>query len=251
MRRIALIAFLSITTDGLATPPVSLQEGEILFSLKVYPTLSSKCFSCHGKDSGKIKGELNLTSREGLLKGGESETTSLTPGKPLLSPVYLASTRNHEPDWSAMPPKDNDRLSAGQIMAIKEWIELGAPWPDQQRRERYTAKERSRTTTSEGMLMETSGGLSEEWTYRRYKPEDLWAFLPIKKTDVPPGSSNPVDAFISLKLKEAEFKPAPQANFRTLIKRAYYDLTGLPPTPYQIYQFRLEWDKILPLHGIS
>jgi len=243
MRLIALIAFCSIATDGLATSSDALQEGEALFSLKVYPTLSSKCFSCHGKDPKKIKGKLNLTSREDMLNGGESEMSSLTPKKPLLSPLYLASTREHEPDWSSMPPKENDRLNSNQIREIKRWIELGAPWPDQQQREMYTTKERAKISTSEGILIETSGGLSEEWTYRRYKPEDVWAFLPLKKTAVPPGSLNPIDAFISRTLKETEFKPAPQANFRTLIKRAYYDLTGLPPTPYQIYQFRLAWDK--------
>ena len=52
-----------------------------------------------------------------------------------------------------------------------------------------------------------------------------------------------MDAFIGRKLKAAGFAPAPQADFRSLVKRAYYDLTGLPPTPFEIYQFRLQWDK--------
>ena len=62
------------------------QEGERLFALKVHSVLSSKCFACHGEDSKKIKGELNLTSRTGLLKGGESREPSLVPGQPLKSP---------------------------------------------------------------------------------------------------------------------------------------------------------------------
>ena len=106
------------------------QEGERLFALKVRSILSSKCFACHGEDAKKIKGELDLTTRDGLLKGGESEESSLVPGDPLNSPLYLAVTREHEHDWSVMPPKENDKLSEVQISALKRWIELGAPWPD-------------------------------------------------------------------------------------------------------------------------
>ncbi|SVB21689.1 uncharacterized protein METZ01_LOCUS174543, partial [marine metagenome] len=219
------------------------QEGERLFALKVRSILSSKCFACHGEDAKKIKGELNLTSRAGLLKGGESEEPSFVPGKPLKSPLYLAATREHEDDWSVMPPKENDKLSVTQLSALKRWVELGAPWPDAKTQARYIAEERAKPVTPEGILVKTSGGLSDDWTYRRYKPQDVWAFQPVVKPKEPAGADNPVDAFIGRKLKAAGFAPAPQAQFRTLVKRAYYDLTGLPPTPFQIYQFRLEWDK--------
>ena len=214
-----------------------------MFALKVRSILSSKCFACHGGDAKKIKGELDLTSRDGLLKGGESEESSLVPGDPLNSPLYLAVTREHEDDWSVMPPKENDKLSEVQISALKRWIELGAPWPDAKTLARYIDEERTKSVTDEGILVKTSGGLSDDWTYRRYRPEDIWAFQPLKKPKVPNGAGNPIDAFIGRKLKAAGFVSAPQAHFRTLVKRAYYDLTGLPPTPYQIYQFRLEWDK--------
>ena len=60
---------------------------------------------------------------------------------------------------------------------------------------------------------------------------------------MPKIAANPVDAFIGRKLKAAGFVAAPQADFRTLVKRAYYDLTGLPPTPFEIFQFRQAWDK--------
>ena len=219
------------------------QEGERLFTLKVRSVLSSKCFACHGEDSEKIKGELNLTSRTGLLKGGESRESSLVPGQPSKSPFYLAATRQHEDDWAVMPPKENDKLSAIQLSALKHWVELDAPWPDAKTQARYIAEERAKPVTSEGMLVETSGGLSDDWTYRRYKPQDVWAFQPVVKPKQPAGAGNPVDAFIGRKLNAAGFTLAPQAGFRSLVKRAYYDLTGLPPTPFQIYQFRLQWDK--------
>ena len=97
---------------------VNSSEQEIsarLFSLKVRNILSSKCFACHGKDRKKIKGELDLTSREGIMRGGESGTSSIQSGKPMQSPLYLAITREHEDDWPVMPPKENDKLSKEQI----------------------------------------------------------------------------------------------------------------------------------------
>ena len=218
-------------------------EGERLFALKVRGIFSAKCLACHGEEGKRLKGDLDLTSRAAMLRGGESEEVSVVPGKPMASPLYLAATRAHEDDWSAMPPKENDKLTAGQLAALKRWIELGAPWPDAQTQARFIVEERAKPVTAEGVLVKTSGGSSEDWTYRRYRPEDVWAFQPLSKPPVPRTAANPVDAFIGRKLKAAGFAAAPQADFRTLVKRAYYDLTGLPPTPYEIFQFRLAWDK--------
>ena len=219
------------------------REGDRLFALKVRGILNAKCLACHGEAGKKLKGDLDLSSRAAMLKGGESEEASLVPGKPLASPLYLAATREHEEDWSAMPPKENDKLTADQLAVLKRWIDLGAPWPDAKTQARYIAEERAKPVTAEGVLVKTSGGTSEDWTYRRYRPEDVWAFQPVVKPKVPQGAANPVDAFINRKLKSAGFARAPQADFRTLVKRAYYDLTGLPPTPFEIFQFRQAWNK--------
>ena len=219
------------------------REGERLFALKVRGILNAKCMACHGEAGKKLKGNLDLSSQAAMLRGGESEETSVVPGKPLASPLYLAASREHENDWSAMPPKENDKLTAGQLAVLKRWIELGAPWPDAKTQARYITEERAKPVTAEGVLVKTSGGTSEDWTYRRYKPEDVWAFHPVVKPKVPKGAANPIDVFVNRKLKAAGFASAPQADFRTLVKRAYYDLTGLPPTPFEIFQFRLAWDK--------
>ena len=162
----------------------------------------------------------------------------MVPGKPMASPLYLAATRENKDDWSAMPPKESDKLSPAQLAVLKRWIELGAPWPEAKAQARYIAEERAQPVTDEGVLIKTSGGLSEDWTFRRYQPEDVWAFQPLKKPAVPRGAANPIDAFIGRKLKAAGFAAAPAAGFRTLVKRAYYDLTGLPPTPFEIFEFR-------------
>ena len=215
------------------------QEGERLFSLKVRSILESKCFACHGGKGKKIKGEFDITTREGLLKGGETADDALIPFHPEKSLLVTAIEWKDE-DYE-MPPKENDRLTEKQIAQVRRWIKLGAPWPNEELQKKYVLAERSKERTEDGVILKTSGGLSEDWTYRRYKDEDVWAFQPVRKLAVSQGI-HPVDFFIERKLKAAGFRGAPIAHFRTLVKRAYYDLTGLPPTPFEIYQFRLAWD---------
>ena len=125
--KVAKILLLSIAGSVSAVADTQ-QEGERLFSLKVRQVLSSKCFACHGEESKKVKGEFDLTTREGLLKGGESEEPGMVPGKPELSSIVLAIERMDED--LAMPPKENDKLSTWQVDVIKRWVSLGAPWPN-------------------------------------------------------------------------------------------------------------------------
>ena len=113
--RLFFAIFVGFTTLTVAAD----REGERLFALKVRGIFSSKCLACHGEAGKKLKGDLDLSSREAMLKGGESEEASLVPGKPLASPLYLAATREHEEDWSAMPPKENDKLTADQLTVLK------------------------------------------------------------------------------------------------------------------------------------
>lgn len=234
MKKIPIPLYLLLVTFTFASPE---QEGEKLFSLKVRSLLSSKCFACHGGENGKIKGGLDLTTRKGMLKGGDSEVTSLVPGKPEESPLYLSSTREHGDDWEPMPPKENDKLSESQIQALEKWIQLGAPWPSKEVQVRYVLEERNKIETAEGILIKTSGGLSNDWTYRRYKPEEIWAFRPLVQPPVPSDTGNPIDAFVQRKLQKAGYKSAPQAGIKTLLHRAYFTLIGLPPTPQQSADF--------------
>ena len=217
------------------------EEGEKLFALKVNALLESKCIACHSAKEGKIKGDLDLSTREGMLLGGETSEEVLVPGHPEKSLIMTAIEWKDE-DYE-MPPKENDRLTEKQIDWIRQWIKLGAPWPDQKTRQKYLIEERAKPVTEEGILVQTSGGLSDDWTYRRYLPEDLWAFQPLTKPKTPIAGLNPVDSFVRAKLNQEKVKPAPPSHFRNLVKRAYLDLHGLPPTPYEIYQFRLAWDK--------
>ncbi|MBT3637708.1 MAG: DUF1549 domain-containing protein, partial [Opitutae bacterium] len=236
--RAAMLALL-VPLSGLAQNEK--EEGERLFSLKVNALLESKCIACHSAKEGKTKGDLDLSTRKDMLFGGETSAKVLVPGHPEKSLLMTAIEWKDE-DYE-MPPKENDRLTDEQIEWIRKWIKLGAPWPDQATRKTYLDEERAKPLTDEGMLVKTSGGLSDDWTYRRYKPEDVWAFQTLKQPERPLPRLNPVDAFVRAKLNREKITPAPTAHFRNLVKRAYLDLHGLPPTPYEIYQFRLAWDK--------
>jgi hypothetical protein len=187
-----------------------------------------------------VRGDYDLLTREGMLKGGESEEPSLIPGKPEDSPLYQAVL--WEGDYE-MPPKENDRLSKVETEYIREWIAAGAPWPDAERQAAIQKHEWSVPENEDGVIVSTSGGLADDWTYRRYKPEDIWAFRPVRKVEVETlkaAGQHPVDYFLEAKLNEAGVEPATRADSRTLIRRATYDLTGLPPTPEEIEAFEKE-----------
>ena len=141
----------------------------------------------------------------------------------------------HEDDWEAMPPKENDKLSAEQVAYIKDWIAGGAPWPDAKR---ITAllKQEDPWVVEGGVQVQTSGGLSEDWTNRKYDPKDLWAYQTVKRPTTSMDSTNPIDVFINARIPNG-LKSAPEADRLTLIRRATFDLTGLPPTPEEVESF--------------
>nr|AHZ46172.1 secreted protein [uncultured bacterium 12-5D] len=241
--RTAVFIGISIIS-GLFAPIAGAQKfskGERLFALKVKPLLSEKCFSCHGEDPDKIKGDLDMLSLEGLLRGGESSDEVLVPGDANASLMFTA-VKWEDPDYE-MPPKENDRLAQEQVWQIRNWINEGAPWPSEEDQERIRSWERKQEVTEDGILVDTSGGLTDGWTYRRYKPEDVWSFRPVEKPEVSGGSDHPIDTFIGARLSEAGLKPAPQADPNTLVRRASFDLIGLPPTPGEISAFVAAWKK--------
>ncbi len=213
------------------------EEGDRLFALKVQPILKSKCMGCHGADPDDIGGEFLVTSREALLRGGESEDPAIIPGHPDEGTFVEAIKW----DGLEMPPKENDRLTDEQIAVVQKWIELGAPWPNEETQKKYRDEDAKKLINDDGMLMKTSGGTSEQWTMRRYKPDEMWAFMPVRSTEellngeVDP--ENAIDHFINRSLEKEKLAASKPANARNLIRRASYDLTGLPPTPEEIEQF--------------
>ncbi|MBI1900196.1 MAG: PSD1 domain-containing protein [Planctomycetia bacterium] len=204
---------------------------------QVLSLLKEKCFACHGDDPKKIESKLNLKSREGMLKGGESGEPALAPGTPDESRLFLAVTRKDKD--LVMPPKENDRLSAEQVELLRRWIAAGAPWPETSRPPASEA-----WSSKEGVIVKTSGGQSPEWTNRKYQPADIWAYQPIRRPAVPKDTidvsrvTSAIDAFIQAKLKERGItRLATQADKSALIRRATIDLTGLPPAPEEVEAF--------------
>ena len=205
---------------------VAVDEKEQFFAKQVRPLLAEKCWACHGDDAKQLKGELNLKTRDAAMKGGASSRPGIVPGQPKKSPLWLAVTRRSD-DWSAMPPKENDKLTPPQIEILRRWIADGAVWSD-----------KPLDADGDGETVATSGGQSADWTKRRYPSENLWAYRPLRRPVVPEnGSANPVDAFVNARLTTLGVKPAPLADRRTLIRRATFDLIGLPPTPEEVAAF--------------
>jgi hypothetical protein len=191
--------------------------------------------ACHGQDEKSIKGGLDLRTLASTLKGGESEAPAILPGKPNESPLYLAVTRKHD-TWQAMPPKEADKLYAEQIQWVRQWIESGAPWPDDARAEMLAKANAAKWAAEDGVPVKTSGGLSAEWTNRKYKPEGLWAYQPVRKPVLSSSPANPIDVLLAANMP-AGLEMAPAADRVTLIRRATFDLSGLPPTPQEVDEF--------------
>ena len=178
--------------------------------------LKQNCLACHG--AAKMS-NLDLRTRDTILAGGE-RGAAVDPGKPESSRLYRFVAGLEKP---AMPP--GKPLSAPQVDTLRQWIEAGAPLST------VSAVEAAEPDNSAALAkFEERPLTAEERSY--------WAFRPPQRASVPQnGSTNPIDAFLVEVLREKGLKAAPHANPRTLIRRAYLDLTGLPPTPAEVDAF--------------
>ncbi|MBT3570588.1 MAG: DUF1549 domain-containing protein, partial [Opitutae bacterium] len=190
------------------------------FESKVRPLLADNCFRCHGGDSNKKpKAGLDLTSLEGLLRGGESGP-ALVP-KELEKSRLIEAVRYRNEDMS-MPPKKP--LDSAEVKVLEDWVEMGAPWPG-----------------FEGEILITSPDFEEPYDWEKFRKEH-WSFKPIltqsaptvKQRDWPRGD---LDRFVLSRMEDGNLSPNPQASKRVLIRRAFLDLVGLPPTPDEVKMF--------------
>jgi hypothetical protein len=211
-------------------------EAEALFVRRIQPLISVKCLPCHGSNPDDIKGGFDLRTEVGLIRGGDSGRAGAVSGKPDLSPLYLAVTRLHD-DWSPMPPKEADRLTDLQMSWIREWIQGGMPWPDEDRRTLIAKQYEQQWSAEDGVVVKTSGGQSAEWTNRKYQPEGLWAYQPVARPATTASDAAAIDELIIRRMPPG-LSAAPPADARTFIRRATFDLTGLPPTPEDVAEFQ-------------
>ena len=175
------------------------QESHRFFEEKIRPALVKYCYECHSEESGKSKGGLRVDSHHALKAGGESGP-AIVPGKPGGS-LFMTAIHYTDPDYE-MPPKG--KLPDDVIADFQRWIAAGAPDP------RKDVKPIQIKTA-----IDVEAG------------RQFWSFRPPVKTE----SLNQIDDYILAKLKEKKLTPAEPASPGTLVRRIYYILTGLPPSP--------------------
>ncbi len=194
-----------------ASPP-----DDEFFEKDVRPLLVEKCWSCHG-NLERPKGGLRLTSRAGLLKGGDGGPAAVA-GDPSASPLIHAIRYEQDPK---MPPKG--KLKDREIEVLSRWVAMGLPWP-----ETKAPVQAPKVTGSAARSSETQ--------------KRFWAFQPVRSVAIPDvrdpsRARSAVDRFLLAALEEAAIAPAAPADRRTLIRRATFDLIGLPPLPEEIDGF--------------
>ena len=182
------------------------------FERDIAPLLVRRCLECH--NATDASGNLTLTTGDGLRRGGDSGTGIVAEHlaeSPLLQRVVAGE----------MPPARQGQpvvLPTAEVELLKAWVAVGAPWPEGRKLDLY-----ERTT-------DVRGG------------RDWWSLQPVRRPAVPTlgdgsAATNPIDAFIGKALADAGLEPAPPADRATLIRRAYADLWGLPPTAEEIEAF--------------
>jgi len=195
---------------------------EHFFEQNVRPLLAQNCYSCHGDK--KQKGGLRLDSLEAILHGGESGP-AVVPGKPAESLIVEAV------NFAGLEMPPTGKLSDDKVATLTRWVSLGAPWPS-----------RDRAAHAPGDLTKPQGS--------KFTAADraLWSFKPVRLPNIPARDThgtesrsdwarNPIDRFILKSLIEKGLTPASEADRETLIRRATFDLTGLPPTIEEINAF--------------
>ena len=173
--------------------------GKVSFSREIRPILSDRCFKCHGPDGNARKKGLRFDVPDGQLDARADGTSIIKAGAPEESEMFLRIT-SEKPSRRMPPAASNLTLKPEEVALIRRWIEEGAPF------------------------------------------ERHWSFIPVAEVPVPAlkggaAAANPIDAFVLEKLEAEGLKPSPEASREALIRRASFDLTGLPPSIEEIDGF--------------
>ncbi|MBS1812178.1 MAG: PSD1 domain-containing protein [Acidobacteria bacterium] len=186
------------------------------FEKKIRPVLAANCQKCHNTKAQVA--ELDLSTAEGFAKGGESGAL-VNKDKPEESRLLKVISYD---ETTKMPP--SGKLKAEEIADLTAWVKMGAPWP--------------------GVAVAAAKTWPKNSSARSFTEDEKswWAFQPIKDVTAPAVKNSawvksPIDAFVLARLEEKNLKPAPAADKPTLLRRATFDLTGLPPTPNEMKAF--------------
>jgi len=192
-----------LTATALILPA---QPAADFFETKIRPLFAEKCYTCHTETR---MGGLQLDSREHFLKGGKSGPIAV-PGDPDASLLIKALRYDGKPK---MPP--TGKLSADQIATVETWVKAGAVWP----------------------ANETAAMKSPPYKITA-EQRAFWSFQPVKPSPAPNVKApTEIDRFLAANLEARGLRPVRRADSRTLIRRATYDLTGLPPTAEEVDAF--------------
>ncbi|MFT5467816.1 MAG: hypothetical protein ACI8UO_002923 [Verrucomicrobiales bacterium] len=203
--RIVICFLLTLTAVSAQLPAdhaEKMKAGLELFQKTIRPALEEHCLRCHGGE--KTRAAFDLTSREALLKGGDTGA-AIDLEKPELSFLLAVLRHDEEPFMPAKKPKLDQQL----LTTFAKWVELGAPY-DKPLIEKNADDEPAAMVVTDA-------------------DREFWSFKPLAEVD-----AKGIDELWAAKLKEKELTPSEQADPRTLVRRAYLDLIGLPPTPQQI-----------------
>lgn len=227
MHRSVVLTIIALALMGLrASTSCRGDEGLEFFEAKIRPVLVQHCYSCHNSNE-LSEGSLVLDTRDGVLKGGES-------GK-IVEPGNIASSRllailRHEITGLEMP-EDGEKLSPAIIADFEKWISLGAPDP---RDEPPSPEELAELRSWDGVL--------------NARKKEAWAFQPIRAPKVPDvndprWAKHPIDRFAFTKMQEKGLQPVERAANGKLVRRLYFALIGLPPTPEELERWTRELDS--------
>lgn len=199
------------------------------YETQVKPILKASCFSCH--EGAGASGQLQLSSRTAILKGGSSG-----PGVLLDKPHESLIIKAVNNDGRNMPP--TGKLPQAQIDILTKWVTMGLPMSAETK------------TNGKGAAPVKHGPPPVN-----AETMNFWSFRPVKRTAVPAVKAkawvtNPIDAFILVRLEKSGLAPATTASKTTLLRRATYDLTGLPPTTQEVTAFLADkssnaWEKVV------
>jgi hypothetical protein len=211
---ILVTAFISISSGPAISSANTKPEALDFFEKKIRPLLVERCYECHSAQAKKLKGNLRLDFRDGWLKGGASGP-AIIPGSPEKS--LLIKAIGYLDEELQMPPKH--KLSADQIETLEQWVRMGAPAPT-----------------------DSTNNLSAQYGVDIEQGRKFWSFQPIARPTPPEVADSrwprtDIDRFVLARVERHQSAPAPDASRRVLIRRATFDLIGLPPTPQEIDAF--------------
>jgi hypothetical protein len=211
-----LLGGAAVAGEGAQKPAPLTKEGVAFFEKYIRPVLAERCYECHSTQARKVKGKLLLDSQPGIARGGANGPV-LVPGDVEKSRL-IEAIRWTNSDFT-MPPKA--KLPRQQIERFEQWVRMGAPDP--------------RTEPASGTAKKGPG--SDLDAARKW-----WAFRPLTQTTAPvvkqpQWARKPIDFFVLRELEAKQLTPSARADPRTLIQRAYLDLTGLRPSYEQTEAF--------------